>query len=109
MEIAMLRWFAFVFLFTGHGLIDAHAGYIEAMNAAVAPQEPQGEPRRSRLLGAMPNPVVDATRLHYDLAVRSPVRLTLYDIAGRRVRTLVELPMQEAGSLRSIGRLVVAR
>lgn len=42
-------------------------------------------------LGACrPNPVESAAVLSYSLAARGPVRLDLYDVAGRRVRTLLE-------------------
>lgn len=47
---------------------------------------------------ARPNPFVTRTVIHYDLFLASPVTLTIYDITGRAVRTLVREPMQPPGS-----------
>jgi hypothetical protein len=46
--------------------------------------------------GAMPNPMTETTRIHFDLAKRGPVRLGVFDLRGRRVRALLNQTM-EAG------------
>jgi hypothetical protein len=44
-----------------------------------------------------PNPVRDVTTIGFTLGVAGPVRLALYDIAGREVRRLVDGATLEAG------------
>ncbi len=47
------------------------------------------EPARATLaLHASPNPVTRSSRLSYELASDGPVRVTIYDAAGRQVRSL---------------------
>lgn len=46
---------------------------------------------------ASPNPFVSSTIIRYELFVASPVTLTIYDLNGRAVRTLVHHPMQSPG------------
>ncbi len=41
-----------------------------------------------RLAPARPNPVGEGTTLDFELPTEGPVRLTVFDVAGRRVRTL---------------------
>jgi hypothetical protein len=50
----------------------------------------KGIPRQYALHPAQPNPFNPRTTLRYDLPENSRVRLTLYDLTGRVVRTLVE-------------------
>jgi hypothetical protein len=47
-------------------------------------------PARTALLGAVPNPFNPRTVVRYELDRATPVRLTIHDVAGRRVRTLFE-------------------
>ena len=42
-----------------------------------------------RLYPAYPNPFNPSTRISYDLAVQSNVKVNIYDILGRKVRMLV--------------------
>ena len=42
------------------------------------------------LAAARPNPFVDGTSLAWSVPVRGRVRIELYDVLGRRVRTLVD-------------------
>jgi len=53
-----------------------------------------------------PNPFNPATEIRYELFTPVPVRLQIYDTAGRLVRTLVDAPLQRPGphSLRWDGR-----
>jgi len=54
---------------------------------------PGGVPAVSRLVGARPNPFNPSTSLVYGLAAPGHARLTLHDIRGRLVRTLVDQRM----------------
>jgi subtilisin family serine protease len=69
----------------GWGVIDALAArnYI-ATGVAEAPALP------SSSLAAYPNPFHPATTIEYTTASAGPVRLEAYDVAGRRVATLVD-------------------
>jgi hypothetical protein len=55
-----------------------------------------GGTRRTGLGVCRPNPIGQGAVLSYRLAARTNLRLELYDVAGRRVRTLVDGPV-EAG------------
>jgi len=58
--------------------------------------EPHDLPVRFALRANQPNPFHTSTRLRFDLPVRSPVRIEVFDLAGRRVSTLVD-GIQPAG------------
>ena len=47
-------------------------------------------PERARLAANTPNPFNPRTTIHYGLARSGPVRVRVHDVAGRRVRTLVD-------------------
>jgi hypothetical protein len=51
--------------------------------------EPGVAPSADRLLPVRPNPVMGRALLGFDLARRGPVALELYDLNGRRVRSIV--------------------
>jgi len=51
-----------------------------------------GPPPRSPALVARPNPFTPRTTLHFRLPAPAPVELTVLDINGRRVRTLIRDP-----------------
>jgi hypothetical protein len=53
-----------------------------------------GRPAELAFLGAAPNPIRDAGRFDFALPERARVRLDLYDLAGRRVRTLVDASIE---------------
>ena len=57
-------------------------------------------PTRTLLLAPAPNPAPGAATVSYALARAGAVRLFVYDIAGRRVRTLVS-GVKEAGAYRT--------
>lgn len=50
-------------------------------------------PRTTRLAGARPNPFNPSTSLHFELAEAGAVRLEIFDLRGRRVRTLLDRPL----------------
>lgn len=58
-------------------------------------------PRSYRLGNNYPNPFNPATSIDYALPVDSPVRLTVFDILGRPIRTLVNEGMLPAGYYRA--------
>ncbi len=47
-------------------------------------------PAQTRLLGALPNPFRAETQLTFEVATESQVRLEIYDVQGRLVRTLLD-------------------
>jgi hypothetical protein len=60
--------------------------------ALVAPPQPGETPRATptaRMAAAQPNPLNPATSIRYTLETGGHVDITVYDITGRRVRTLV--------------------
>ena len=61
--------------------------------------DPAGQttPGRSRLYQASPNPFNPMTKIEYELAGRQSVKLGIYDVKGRAVRTLLEAGIQSAG------------
>jgi hypothetical protein len=50
-------------------------------------------PRNTSLAQNFPNPFNPMTRIEFDLARDGQVSLTIYDVAGRLVRTLIDAPM----------------
>jgi len=50
-------------------------------------------PAVTRLVGNAPNPFNPTTTIYFDLALAGDVDLTLYDLAGRRVKQLAHGPM----------------
>jgi len=63
------------------------SGHISRIRYAPVVDVP-GAALRARVLAAAPNPFRAGTELSYALATEADVRLELFDIAGRRVRTL---------------------
>ena len=53
-------------------------------------RDPGATPRTICLHGATPNPFNPRTTIRFDLPAAGPVRLAVYDLAGRLVRVLVE-------------------
>lgn len=49
----------------------------------------------TRLMPNVPNPFNPVTTIHFDLARGGHVSLHIYDVAGRRVRTLLDRPMDQ--------------
>jgi hypothetical protein len=57
---------------------------------------------RTGLWPADPNPFRPGTELRFSLAAREPVRLVIYDVAGRRVRTLAADSNGRAAGVHSV-------
>jgi len=47
-------------------------------------------PTKLALHDNFPNPFARQTTIHYELPTAGPVRITVYDVLGRRVATLVD-------------------
>jgi hypothetical protein len=64
---------------------------------AVAPASPTAAvaatPAAVRLLGVAPNPFNPRTSIRFELPDARPVRLQVFDLRGRLVRTLVDAPL----------------
>ena len=54
----------------------------------------QNVPRRTALHQNAPNPFNPMTTIRFDLARKGPLRLHVYDVAGRLVRTLIDDTME---------------
>lgn len=64
----------------------------EANVMSVSAVEDGGVPTALVLAEARPNPFNPSTRIRYDVPRAGPVRLAIYDLAGRQVRTLLDGP-----------------
>lgn len=64
-------------------LIIGDAAFVEQQTTAALPEE-------VTLLPNYPNPVVDRTTIRFGLPEAGPVRLTVYDLLGRRVAVLAD-------------------
>lgn len=62
--------------------------YVDGPTVSVEPIEPSAAPRVLQLAPGMPNPFRAVTLLRFSLPSEGDVTLDLYDLSGRRVRTL---------------------
>ena len=74
-----------------------YPGYREVITAVASPELTSAQPATSGLDPNYPNPFNASTQIAYRLAIPGPVRLTIYNILGQPVRTLVD-QFQVAGS-----------
>src|SRR4029453_14783025 len=65
-------------------------GGATATTIAPAPTEVAGAPATTRIAAVRPNPFVGSAKGLFELARATPVRLTVYDALGRRVRALLD-------------------
>ncbi len=81
----------------GYGRIDAYAAYLQATTTTDA--EPDDIPQaQARPLRSSPNPFALSTVLTYRVGETGDVYLTIYDVMGRRIRTLVDGERQLANN-----------
>ena len=73
-----------------------YPGYQEILTAVTSPELTSAHPTTSGLSPNFPNPFNASTQIAYHLATPGPVRLTIYNILGQPVRTLVD-QFQAAG------------
>jgi len=76
--------------------VDQLIAVVESSGVTAVEQPDGGAPLAFRLVGAFPNPFNPSTTIRFDLPRSSQVELMIYDVAGRRVRTLVR-ETREAG------------
>jgi len=76
--------------------IEDYVGYQDTSNCEQVSIIDETLPVSYNLYNAYPNPFNPVTTLRYDLAENSYVNVTVYDMLGRKVRTLVNTT-QEAG------------
>jgi hypothetical protein len=91
------------FPFTQNGMVFASdlEGYLTVLqftetDTTVFVDEPGQIPNKGVLHQNYPNPFNPRTVIHYDVPETAPVRLVIYDILGRNIRTLVN-GVQEPG------------
>ena len=73
--------------------------WVQTVDVVTSVAEPASEaiPTKFRLLQNYPNPFNPTTTIRYDLPVQAEVRLTIFNVLGRSVRTLV-VQKQAAGA-----------
>jgi hypothetical protein len=69
-----------------HAGNEGPPGSVEVVTAT----SPRGEPRRFALHDPAPNPFNPSTTLSFELGAQAHVRLSIFDLAGRMVDTLVD-------------------
>jgi hypothetical protein len=77
---------------SGGGAFTLQSGFWAGYVSSVLGVEPGSEefPKDFQLMRAAPNPFNATTVLSFELPRESSVRLTIYDVTGHRVRTLVD-------------------
>lgn len=73
-----------------HGFASLRSLRTEAAVTSVNPGPGAGSFETVRLLQSLPNPTTRGTRIRFDLAIRGRVALEIYEVSGRRIRTLVD-------------------
>jgi len=74
------------------GRVNAYAALVET-----GVSEDVAAAMTARLRGNYPNPFNPVTRIEYELAARSRVSLSVYDLTGRRVRSLLASEQLDSG------------
>ena len=69
---------------------------VRTAGVLVAVANPAPEATRLQLGAAAPNPFTPRTTIRYELPEAAPVQLSVHDVSGRLVRTLVDT-QQKAG------------
>lgn len=73
-------------------ILPVHIAFFQEVNTAVE-QTGDAVPERFGLRANYPNPFNPTTTIPFNLAQAGPVTLTIYDMLGREVITLVDAPM----------------
>jgi hypothetical protein len=77
----------------GNGIIDVMA----AINYELGTTDPKEMPSSFALHPAYPNPFNPTTNIRYDLTETLKVSLVVYDMLGKKVKTLINQAVQPAG------------
>lgn len=80
---------------SGHRIIHMRVSGCNASATAIE-ERPAGAPRFT-LDAPYPNPVAASATLEYSIDVAGPVTIAVYDVAGRRVTTLLDKSIRPAG------------
>lgn len=83
-------------------LVDAYNGLLLFDITGVTAVQPQPGAARAVLEQNVPNPFNPTTRITFSVPRVSLVNLRIYDVAGRRVRTLIEHARVEASAAREV-------
>lgn len=89
-----LRWIA-PSVNTYHDFAMASPAFLYSESHADV--EPPTAPLEYRLYATSPNPFESSTTIRYDIPQADRVKLAVYDVNGRSIRSLVDLSVQEAG------------
>ncbi|HEV8480956.1 MAG TPA: putative Ig domain-containing protein [Candidatus Eisenbacteria bacterium] len=100
-DVAVIRFRALKSGLTGVGLGNVDARDATNHSIFLATTGTGSVPKQTLLLAPAPNPARQTAGLSYTLAHRAAVNLVVYDLGGRRVRTLMS-GVQEAGAYRRI-------
>jgi hypothetical protein len=82
--------------------LSFNAGPGAPTSAPAGPPGPRAGLASARLLPSHPNPFNPLTTIRYELLRPSEVRLAIYDLSGRLVRTLVDGTTKAAGTHRAV-------
>lgn len=80
----------------GHGILDVYAAHLDAINQAVGVAGGASVPSVSQTRNE-PNPFNPVTAIHFALPEAGAVTMTVYDVRGRAIRTLIESEALAAG------------
>ena len=83
--------------------LDGSSSRSGILDVPIVPSGPEklALPVEYRLAQNYPNPFNPSTVIEFDLVSETPVELTVYDVAGRKVRLLIDSPAMRPGRYRS--------
>lgn len=86
-------------VYVGGGFLRAGGFPAWGLAAFLVPSKPPSdEPPVSLLVQAIPNPSPSGTTIRFSLPEAMPVTLSVFDLQGRRIATLLDRASQEAGA-----------
>ena len=85
-------------LYVGGGFTRAGGLPAAGLAAFTLPQGPVPAPKSFALAQCAPNPARSNATIQFVLPAAAPVTLSVYDLQGRRIATLLDHALQEAGS-----------
>jgi uncharacterized lipoprotein YddW (UPF0748 family) len=91
-----VAYYYFVASVSANSIESAPSNMIQVLGRAVSTEEPSAETTLA-LQGASPNPFASQTSIRFYLAQPSAVSVTVYDVLGREVASLVQDEVRSAG------------